>query len=337
MPAATQDDASLERGCAMGYPGGKAGSGVYQRIINEIPPHDVYVEACLGDGAVLLRKRPALRNIGVEIDPEQARNFSATWGPGAGFSDGADGDRIYCPTNLELYNCCGVEWLRHTFGLYRVGGILPPDHATVDRDRGTLDDAAVDGNFQRPSQNLAAAAAVAGFGGGEVARKFRLGRSDGSHNQAAAAAGSRDARSPGPTRFSCWFVYLDPPYLLSSRRSSKRLYRYEMTKEQHVELLDVATRLPCMVAISGYHSPLYDATLQTWRRIEFTAMTRGGRLAREVLWMNYAAPAELHDYRYLGDNKRVRERIARKRRTWAAGLRRLPPLERQAVLAEMLT
>ena len=51
----------------MTYPGGKAGAGVYQRIINQIPPHDVYVEPFLGDGALLRRKRPAGRNIGIEL------------------------------------------------------------------------------------------------------------------------------------------------------------------------------------------------------------------------------------------------------------------------------
>lgn len=53
---------------AMAYPGGKSGSGVYQRIINLMPPHRVYIEPFLGAGAVLRLKKPALVNIGVEID-----------------------------------------------------------------------------------------------------------------------------------------------------------------------------------------------------------------------------------------------------------------------------
>ena len=42
----------------MGYPGGKAGAGVYQTIINLMPPHDVYIEPFLGGGAVMRLKRP---------------------------------------------------------------------------------------------------------------------------------------------------------------------------------------------------------------------------------------------------------------------------------------
>jgi len=48
--------------------------------------------------------------------------------------------------------------------------------------------------------------------------------------------------------------------------------------------------------------------------------------------MNFPEPAELHDYRYLGDDKRQRERIARRRRNWLAGLKRASPLERRAIL-----
>jgi DNA adenine methylase len=52
----------------MTYPGGKAGSGVYQTIINQIPPHEVYIEPFLGGGAVLLHKRPARSSIGIDAD-----------------------------------------------------------------------------------------------------------------------------------------------------------------------------------------------------------------------------------------------------------------------------
>lgn len=51
------------------YPGGKAGAGVYQRIINLMPPHEVYVEPFLGGGAVMRLKRPARLNIGVDLNP----------------------------------------------------------------------------------------------------------------------------------------------------------------------------------------------------------------------------------------------------------------------------
>jgi site-specific DNA-adenine methylase len=38
----------------MSYLGSKAASGVYQKIIAEMPPHDTYIETHLGGGAVML-------------------------------------------------------------------------------------------------------------------------------------------------------------------------------------------------------------------------------------------------------------------------------------------
>lgn len=54
----------------MSYPGGKNGNGVYQRLINMIPPHAVYVEPFLGAGAIMLAKRPAKVNIGLDKDAQ---------------------------------------------------------------------------------------------------------------------------------------------------------------------------------------------------------------------------------------------------------------------------
>jgi len=51
----------------MNYPGGKNGSGVCQTIINQIPPHDVYIEVFAGSGAVLRAKRPAHVNVVIDI------------------------------------------------------------------------------------------------------------------------------------------------------------------------------------------------------------------------------------------------------------------------------
>jgi DNA adenine methylase len=44
------------------YDGGKGAMGVAQWIINQIPPHRVYIEPFLGGGAVLRLKKPAHRH-----------------------------------------------------------------------------------------------------------------------------------------------------------------------------------------------------------------------------------------------------------------------------------
>lgn len=53
----------------MTYPGGKEGAGVWQRILNLMPPHAVYVEMFAGGGAVLRHKEPADDSLAFDLDP----------------------------------------------------------------------------------------------------------------------------------------------------------------------------------------------------------------------------------------------------------------------------
>jgi len=129
------------------------------------------------------------------------------------------------------------------------------------------------------------------------------------------------------------FVYVDPPYLMETRRQQRQLYRYEYSESQHIELLDCLKVLPCPVMVSGYWSKLYADMLAGWRVQSFEAWTRGNTPATEYLWMNYPRPLELHDYTHLGDNFRERERIKRKKARWVKRLKKMPLLERQAILS----
>lgn len=60
----------------MSYLGSKAASGVYQKIIAEMPPHDIYIETHLGGGAIMLRKPPAKVNWGIDIDRQTVEAFN---------------------------------------------------------------------------------------------------------------------------------------------------------------------------------------------------------------------------------------------------------------------
>lgn len=131
-------------------------------------------------------------------------------------------------------------------------------------------------------------------------------------------------------------VYLDPPYLLDVRSSTRPIYTCEFaTVEQHTVLLELASTLPAMVAISGYWSSLYATRLENWRAIHFSAVKRSGERAEEWLWMNYPEPQELHDYRFLGNGFRERERIQRRIRRWEQRLSGMPRLERLAMMAAL--
>ncbi len=228
------------------YPGGKCGAGVYQTIINLMPPHEVYIEPFLGGGAVMRMKRPARLNIGLDLDARVAAEAARLVGRGDCRSPIAGRGE---PAEFQFREDDGIEFLRRTW-------------------------------FQPAA-----------------------------------------------------LVYCDPPYVLSTRSSRRRLYRFEMTDEQHRELLDVIKRLPCFVMISGYFSEMYSDSLKGWSSVQFQAMTRGGRPATEWVWFNFEAPLALHDYRYLGRDFRERERIKRKKQRWVQRLGRMPALEKQALLS----
>ncbi len=53
----------------MSYPGGKAGAGVYQTIINQIPPHRVYIEPFTGGAAIAKFKAAAEETVLIDVDP----------------------------------------------------------------------------------------------------------------------------------------------------------------------------------------------------------------------------------------------------------------------------
>lgn len=130
------------------------------------------------------------------------------------------------------------------------------------------------------------------------------------------------------------FVYCDPPYQRTTRRQARRMYRCELEAADHARFIDAVLQLRCMVAVSGYPSELYDQALSAWRVVRYRAMTHGGP-ATECLWMNYPAPVWLHDYSYLGEGYRERERIRRKQARWRERLSKMPDQERLALMAEL--
>lgn len=86
------------------YPGSKDAAGAAETIIRHMEPHSIYVEAFLGGGAVMRRKTPALRTIGIERDPDAVKRWRRLKWPG-----------------LELIQGDAIAWLE------RHGPDLPAD------------------------------------------------------------------------------------------------------------------------------------------------------------------------------------------------------------------
>ena len=64
------------------YPGSKFNTGFREWLISQQPPHDCYIEAFLGAGAILQTKQPATTNIGIELSERVAGAWLATPQPG---------------------------------------------------------------------------------------------------------------------------------------------------------------------------------------------------------------------------------------------------------------
>lgn len=85
-------------------------------------------------------------------------------------------------------------------------------------------------------------------------------------------------------------MYLDPPYLRSTRRSGA-LYRHEMSDKVQREMLEAIANSTAKIVLSGYQSELYDEYLVGWHKDSVMSQTTSTEMALEVIWMNYEPPA----------------------------------------------
>jgi DNA adenine methylase len=85
-------------------------------------------------------------------------------------------------------------------------------------------------------------------------------------------------------------LYVDPPYLGSTRPNNTNGYAVELNSEpQHRDLAESLRSCEAMVMLSGYPSPLYDDLYDGWHRTDLSAWTgQGNRKAArtEVVWSN---------------------------------------------------
>ncbi len=88
------------------------------------------------------------------------------------------------------------------------------------------------------------------------------------------------------------FMYLDPPYVPSTRRATKA-YSYEMTEKEHQELCDLIITCKGKILISGYSSSMYMRSLKEWKCYTKPVANHSGQNKKkemriECLWANYA-------------------------------------------------
>jgi len=129
------------------------------------------------------------------------------------------------------------------------------------------------------------------------------------------------------------FIFLDPPYLHSTR-SNPKLYKFEMTDNQHIEFLECCIAMKCNILIIHPKCELYDTMLSGWRKVDVTVRYHQ-KTQIERMYMNYDEVDQLQSYSFLGDNCWERQRIKRKGDRLLKKLQALPVLEKKYILERL--
>jgi DNA adenine methylase len=91
------------------------------------------------------------------------------------------------------------------------------------------------------------------------------------------------------------FMYLDPPYVLETRKNRK-IYSCEFTDDDHARLIQFCNSSKAKILLSGYDSPLYEQHLAShFRRHVITAVDEAGNTKREIAWYNYSRDMEMFE------------------------------------------
>lgn len=129
------------------------------------------------------------------------------------------------------------------------------------------------------------------------------------------------------------FIFLDPPYLYSTRNGIK-YYKFEMTDKQHLKFLAAARSLKINCMIIHPKCELYDNELKGWRQV-IVKIKYHNKTSIECLYMNYEQPKTLQTDIFLGKNFTDRQRIKRKAERFVNKFSSLPELERKYILSRI--
>ena len=82
--------------------------------------------------------------------------------------------------------------------------------------------------------------------------------------------------------------YCDPPYQHTTRCNNNE-YEFEMSEDDHLELLEICKTAKGKIAISGYDNPLYNKHLKDFYKsiAKWKSTTLFHSKRQEVLWTNY--------------------------------------------------
>lgn len=246
-------------------------------IIEQMPPHKVYVEPFGGGGSVLLRKPRSYAEIYNDLDGEVVNLFRIVRDRGHELRE-----------SLRLTPFARSEFLD---AWYPASDPLEQARRTVIRAYMGFGSAAVtlarrSGLARtgfRANSNRSGTTPAHDWANYPGALENIIDRLQG------VVIENRDALAIIPQHDSeQTLFYVDPPYVFATRDAGSD-YRYEMTDVQHEALCAALKMVRGMVIVSGYQCALYERLYGDWMRLERGAYADGARARTECLWLNETA------------------------------------------------
>lgn len=237
----------------IGYLGGKGKR--LPRLLSLLPPHDKYIEVFGGGAVLLLNKPPVSVEVYNDIDHALYEFFLT-------LSDPELFERFYrrvavLPCSRELYNMCRATWDKQETMEERVwrwfvvarqsfGGYFGHSWAF---------------NVNHSARNMAGACRA------WLSSIERLPEVH-ARLQRVQIECSDFRRCLQTYDGDGWLAYCDPPYIKETRREGR--YRYEMTLDDHKDLVNLLLRYRGSVMLSCYDHEIYVPLREAgWRRVEF--------------------------------------------------------------------
>lgn len=88
--------------------------------------------------------------------------------------------------------------------------------------------------------------------------------------------------------------FFDTPYVLDTRYkgTKTKVYKFEMTDDQHVDFCQTVTSLKGYQIICGYDNNIYNDLLVGYRKVSKIALADGAKQRTEILWISPNCPVK---------------------------------------------
>jgi DNA adenine methylase len=260
---------------ALRYPGGKWRLAPW--IISFFPSHDCYVEPYGGAASVLLQKPPAPYEVYNDLESDVVNFFQV----------------LRERTDEFTHAVWLTPWSREEFRRAAQRAEDPFEQARrffvrcwQSHSGGGISQWSTGWSYQKPpGSNKPAVESWSSMTHlWAIADRFK--RTQIEHDPARAVIARFDAPR---TLFYC-----DPPYVDASRSKWQgKMYREEMSDEEHGELAGLLHEVQGMVVLSGYPSALYDRLYAGWPSYRTEARANFAHLRTEVVWLSPRTEAAL--------------------------------------------